>query len=66
MPFWKRGKTETAQDPICGMEVEVKKAEFKSDYVGKTYYFCAKACKDTFDKDPAKYTANTPHPTHHH
>lgn len=44
-----------AIDPICKMQVEEKKAAAKSDYKGKTYYFCAVGCKKTFDKDPAKY-----------
>ncbi len=45
-----------AKDPVCGMMVDEKKAKLKSDYMGKTYYFCAPSCKTTFDKDPAKYT----------
>ena len=44
-----------AKDPICGMDVDEKTAKFKSEYKGKTYYFCAKGCKDTFDKNPQKY-----------
>jgi YHS domain-containing protein len=48
-----------AKDPICGMIVDEKKTKFKSDYSGKTYYFCAASCKTTFDKAPAKYTGNT-------
>ncbi len=44
-----------AKDPVCGMMVDEKKAKFKSDYNGKTFYFCAPSCKTTFDKDPAKY-----------
>ncbi len=44
-----------AKDPICGMMVDEKKAKLKSDYNGKTFYFCAPSCKATFDKDPAKY-----------
>ncbi|HUX14180.1 MAG TPA: YHS domain-containing protein [Spirochaetia bacterium] len=44
-----------AIDPICKMEVEEKSAKWKSDYLGKTYYFCAPGCKKTFDADPAKY-----------
>ena len=44
-----------AKDPICGMNVDEKTAKFKSDYKGKTYYFCSKMCKTTFDKNPAKY-----------
>jgi YHS domain-containing protein len=45
-----------AKDPVCGMMVDEKKAKFKSDYKGKTYYFCAPTCKTTFDKNPTKYT----------
>ena len=37
------------------MMVDEKKAKLKSDYMGKTYYFCAPSCKATFDKDPMKY-----------
>jgi YHS domain-containing protein len=37
------------------MEVDEKTAKFKSDYNGKTYYFCAPGCKKSFDKDPKKY-----------
>ncbi|HLN88519.1 MAG TPA: YHS domain-containing protein [Candidatus Binatia bacterium] len=44
-----------ARDPVCGMMVDEKKGKFKSDYNGKTYYFCAPGCKTTFDKNPTKY-----------
>ena len=44
-----------AIDPICGMIVDEKTAKFKSDYKGKTYYFCAPGCKKKFDADPVKY-----------
>jgi len=44
-----------AKDPVCGMMVDEKKAKLKSDYNGKTYYFCAASCKATFDKSPAKF-----------
>jgi len=43
------------KDPVCGMEVDETKAAATSLYQGTTYYFCAQACKTTFDKDPAKY-----------
>jgi YHS domain-containing protein len=48
-----------AKDPVCGMMVDEKKAKFKSDYEGKTYYFCAPTCKATFDKNPAKYSSGS-------
>jgi YHS domain-containing protein len=44
-----------AKDPVCNMMVDEKTAKYKSDYEGKTYYFCAASCKSTFDKNSAKY-----------
>jgi YHS domain-containing protein len=44
-----------AKDPVCGMEVDEKKAAATSTHEGKTYYFCAKGCKNAFDKEPEKY-----------
>ena len=45
----------SGKDPVCGMAVEAAKAAAASIHDGKTYYFCASACKDAFDADPAKY-----------
>ena len=45
-----------AKDPVCGMMADEKTAKFKSHYRGKAYYFCAQACKVTFDKNPTRYT----------
>lgn len=36
------------KDPICGMEVDTKKAKFKMSKNNKTYYFCSKNCHDKF------------------
>jgi len=44
-----------ARDPICGMEVDEKKAAGRSEYQGKTYYFCSVGCKKEFDRNPAKH-----------
>ena len=44
-----------AKDPVCKMDVDEKSAKFKTEYKGKTYYFCAPGCKKTFEKDPGKY-----------
>ncbi len=44
-----------AKDPVCGMDVDEKKAAAKSEYKGKTYYFCALGCKKAFDTNPTKY-----------
>lgn len=45
-----------AKDVICGMEVNEKTAKYKTEYKGKTYYFCNPFCKEIFDANPAKYT----------
>lgn len=58
-------------DPVCGMEIIPQsgtKAE-KSDYKGKTYYFCSTLCKVQFEQNPEKYVkANDgdEHKHHHH
>lgn len=44
-----------AIDPVCGMKVK-EDTPLKSQYGGKTYYFCNTACKESFDKNPLKYT----------
>ena len=42
-------------DPVCMMSVDPKTAEWKSEFYGKTYYFCAPSCKRAFDKAPTAY-----------
>ena len=44
-----------AVDPVCGMDVSEKGCKYKSEYKGKTYYFCAPGCQLDFDEDPEKY-----------
>jgi len=44
-----------AIDPVCKMQVDENKAAGKSEYNGKTYYFCAPGCKRKFDAEPEKY-----------
>jgi len=41
-----------AIDPICGMTVDPATAAGRYDYKGKTYYFCAVSCLNTFKADP--------------
>jgi YHS domain-containing protein len=43
------------KDPVCGMEVDPKTAASKSNYQGKTYYFCSLEDKKAFDKEPQRY-----------
>jgi len=49
------------KDLVCGMDVDPKTAANKSDYKGKTYYFCSPGCKKDFDKDPEKYLGPAEH-----
>jgi YHS domain-containing protein len=49
------GEKSLAKDLICGMTVDEKTAKYKSDYKGKTYYFCSQSCKTKFDKNPSKF-----------
>ncbi len=48
------------------MDVNEKKAAAKSEYKGKTYYFCAQGCKAAFDKEPEKYLGTKPGDLHEH
>jgi len=44
-----------ATDPVCGMSIASATARWISEYQGQKYYFCARGCKDTFDKNPAGF-----------
>ena len=43
------------KDVVCGMQVDPANAAGQSEYNGKTYYFCSKACKTKFDANPRQY-----------
>ena len=45
----------TVVDVVCKMKIDKNTAEFKSEYKGTTYYFCALSCKQEFDENPEKY-----------
>jgi YHS domain-containing protein len=44
-------------DPVCLMDVDPATARWKSEYGGRTYYFCAPSCKKSFDRDPTGYVS---------
>lgn len=46
---------EKVVDPVCKMEVDPETAPAKTEYRGKTYYFCAPGCKTEFERNPEKY-----------
>lgn len=56
-----------ATDPVCGMEVDPRTAQHKSEHKGQTYYFCSPGCKRDFEKEPEKYLKARPmgHGGHH-
>lgn len=39
-------------DPVCKMSIEDSEAVATSTYMGITYYFCSKNCKDKFESNP--------------
>jgi YHS domain-containing protein len=43
------------KDPVCGMMVDEKNAQYISEVGGKEVYLCCAACKSEFDKNPGKY-----------
>lgn len=51
-------------DPVCGMDVDGKTTQFKSEHIGKIYYFCSQSCKTVFDKNPMRFMSEDDH-THH-
>ena len=42
---------QTVHDPVCHMDINITTAAGRSDYDGKTYYFCSMGCKRDFDTD---------------
>ena len=43
------------KDPVCGMDVDPKKAEVTSIYKGETIYFCNPRCRERFNADPESF-----------
>ncbi len=46
-------------DPVCGMTVEPESAAAKTEYEGKTYYFCNPGCAKAFDRKPEAFVDAT-------
>lgn len=47
------------KDRVCCMDIETAAATGRSEYKGKTYYFCSPACKVKFDVQPEQYLCNS-------
>ena len=39
-------------DVVCHMDIGIEQAAGRSDYDGRTYFFCANSCQAQFDADP--------------
>ena len=48
-----------AIDPVCKMQVDENKAAGRSEFNGKTYFFCALVCKAKFDANPQQYATSS-------
>ena len=46
-----------ATDPVCGMKVDIASAAGSSEYGERKFYFCSAGCKQSFDREPGRYTA---------
>ena len=42
-------------DPVCLMDVDPASARWKSEYGGRTFFFCSPGCKKSFDRNPQEY-----------
>ncbi len=56
MPFWSSKKV---KDPVCGMEIDPRKAAATYNHHGTTFYFCSPSCRESFEKEPARYHKTT-------
>lgn len=43
------------RDPVCGMQIDEKKAEGKIRHEGEIYYFCSTGCREKFARDPKRF-----------
>jgi len=46
-----------SKDPICGMNVDPSKAQYKTEYQGKQYVFCSQQCLSKFKQNPNQYSS---------
>ena len=49
-------KPETAEDPVCHMQVDTSNPpDGTAEYEGTRYYFCGPGCRVAFEKEPGAY-----------
>tara|TARA_R110000868_G_scaffold39683_21_gene138011 strand:- start:25 stop:240 length:216 start_codon:yes stop_codon:yes gene_type:complete len=44
-------------DPVCGKELALEHAMAQAEYEDWAYFFCSKACHDTFLSAPQQYAS---------
>lgn len=49
------------KDPVCAMTIDPAQAAARTEYEGKSYYFCSPQCQRTFRANPQKYAAPSSH-----
>ena len=66
MPIDSRSLFPIVTDPVCGMRFSASQAFDHITNGGKTYYFCASGCRDTFTSDvrDKAVVASTAHSAH--
>ena len=55
------------KDLVCGMDVDPATAAGRTEFKGKTYYFCGSKCKEKFELTPEEFlgkSAGTPKTGH--
>jgi YHS domain-containing protein len=58
------GRPKLAKDLACGMDVDIAASGVvKAEYKGKTYYFCAPSCRESFLREPQKHLKGIASPT---
>jgi len=48
------------RDPVCGMELDPRKASATAEHEGRLYYFCSEACREKFQQQPTVFTNKAP------
>ncbi|MBK8021409.1 MAG: YHS domain-containing protein [Chloroflexi bacterium] len=50
---------EQVVDPVCGAALIPRQAYGRSEFEGKTYFFCCPVCQGAFEHEPARYTRSS-------
>lgn len=48
------------RDPVCGMELDPRRAAATAEHEGRLYYFCSEACRTKFRQQPAVFIHKAP------